>query len=243
MNNGPVLYGNRRTGSITNCAAGFALARSGSVSETSTVTPGNPILGPLRRANAIRLWLLNQFWLAELRARGVELGTRVVCHGRPCVVRHPASRIQIGNEVCLNSSPRGNPLGNTRPATIRTLRPDAEIVIESFVGASGCAICAAKSVHIGEGTFIGADAMILDNDFHSPEGEFRWGDAAPENPRPVVIGRGVFIGARAMILKGVIIGDRAVVGAGAVVTRDVPAQHLATGNPARVQARNANGSK
>jgi len=48
----------------------------------------------------------------------------------------------------------------------------------------------------------------------------------------VIIGRGCFIGARAIILKGVTIGDCAVVGAGAVVTRDVPAGHLAAGNPA-----------
>jgi acetyltransferase-like isoleucine patch superfamily enzyme len=78
------------------------------------------------------------------------------------------------------------------------------------------------------------DAMIFDNDFHSPEGEFRWGDAAPDNPKPIKIGRGVFIGARALVLKGVTIGDRAVIGAGAVVTKDVPTQHIAVGNPARL---------
>jgi len=44
----------------------------------------------------------------------------------------------------------------------------------------------------------------------------------------------VFIGARAIVLKGVTIGDRAVIGAGAVVTKDVPAFHLAVGNPVEV---------
>ena len=52
--------------------------------------------------------------------------------------------------------------------------------------------------------------------------------------RPVRIGRGCFIGARAILLKGVTLGDRAIVGAGAVVTRDVPAGHIAVGNPARI---------
>ena len=98
-------------------------------------------------------------------------------------------------------------------------------------------IVAAASVRIGEGTFVGADAMIFDNDFHAPVGEFRWGEFAPENPRPVIIGRGAFIGARAMVLKGVTIGDRTVVGAGAVVTKDVPAHHFAVGNPARILPR------
>lgn len=198
------------------------------------MTPGNPILWPFQRANAVRLWLFNQLWLAELRARGVEVGAQAVCHGRPYVVRHPDSRIQVGEGVCLNSALRGNPLGNARPATLRTLRPGAEIVLDRFVGASGCAICAAVSIRIGEGTFIGADAMIFDNDFHSPEGEFRWGAVALDNPKPIVIGRGVFIGARALVLKGVTIGDRAVIGAGAVVTKDVPPRHTAVGNPARI---------
>jgi acetyltransferase-like isoleucine patch superfamily enzyme len=198
------------------------------------VTPGNPILWPLKRANAVRRWLLNQLWLAELRVRGVELGPRALFNGRPYVVRHAGSRIQLGEQVCFNSSLRSNPLGNARPVTLRTLRPGAEIILDRFVGVSGCAICAAASIRIGEGTFVGADAMIFDNDFHSPEGEFRWGNAAPDNPKPIVVGRGVFIGARALVLKGVTIGDRAVIGAGAVVTKDVPARHMAVGNPARV---------
>lgn len=198
------------------------------------MTPGNPILWPLNRINALRRWLLNQLWQAELRFRGVELGAQTWFNGRPYVVRHAGSRIQLGEQVCCNSSLRSNPLGNARPVTLRTLRAGAEIILDRFVGVSGCSICAAASIRIGEGTFVGADAMVFDNDFHSPEGEFRWGDAAPDNPKPIVIGRGVFIGARALVLKGVTIGDRAVIGAGAVVTKDVPPQHTAVGNPARL---------
>lgn len=58
-----------------------------------------------------------------------------------------------------------------------------------------------------------------------------------ENCRPVVIGRECWIGGHATICPGVTIGDRAVVGAGAVVIRDVPADSLAVGNPARVIKR------
>lgn len=198
------------------------------------MTEGNWILKPLRQLNGVRRWLLNQLWMAELRARGVELHSGHIFNGRPCIVRHPGSRIQLGENVCCNSSTRSNPLSNARPVTIRTLRSGAEIVLDSHVGVSSCAICAAASIRLGEGTFVGADAMIFDNDFHSPEGEYRWGIAAPDNPKPIVIGRGVFIGTRALVLKGVTIGDRAIVGAGAVVTKDVPSRHLAVGNPARV---------
>ena len=59
-------------------------------------------------------------------------------------------------------------------------------------------------------------------------------DEHQANARPVIFGRGVFVGARAIILKGVTVGNFAVIGAAAVVTCDVPPRHLAVGNPARV---------
>ncbi len=55
--------------------------------------------------------------------------------------------------------------------------------------------------------------------------------------RPIHIGRNVWIGGVAIILPGVIIGDDALIGAGSVVTRDVPARATAFGNPARVRAQ------
>lgn len=56
----------------------------------------------------------------------------------------------------------------------------------------------------------------------------------PLQTAPIVVGEDAFVGARAMVLPGVTIGARAVVGAGSVVTRDVPANAVVTGNPARV---------
>jgi acetyltransferase-like isoleucine patch superfamily enzyme len=188
----------------------------------------------LRRVNAVRRGLLNAFWLAEARFRGFELGDRIILNGRPCLRRHDGSRIALADGVCLNSSLRSNPLGCSQPVVLRTLRPGAEIILGRGVGLSGNSVCAALRIHIGEGTFVGAGAMIFDNDFHAPVGEWAWGDAAPGNPQPIIIGRGVFVGARAIILKGVTIGDRAIVGAGAVVTKDVPARRCVVGNPARV---------
>ena len=191
----------------------------------------------LRSVNTLRRKLINLFWLSEARLRGWKLGVGVVFNGRPYLKREKGSRIELGDKVCLNSSLRSNPIGCSRPVSLRTLRPVAEIILGKGVGLSSTAICAAVRVEIGEGTFVGADTYIFDNDFHAPIGEWNWGDSTPDNPRPVIIGRGVFIGARAIILKGVTIGDRAVVGAGAVVSKDVPAGHVAVGNPARVFTR------
>jgi acetyltransferase-like isoleucine patch superfamily enzyme len=192
------------------------------------------VLKLLKGVNAIRRMFLNFLWLAEARLRGLKMGTSIMFNGRPYLYRISGSRIVLGNRVCCNSSLRSNPLGCARPVSLRTMRPGAEIILGNRVGLSGTSVCAAARIEIGEGTFVGADAMIFDNDFHAPVGEWYWGHPTPENPQPVIIGRGVFIGARAIILKGVKLGDRAIVGAGAVVSRDVPARHLAVGNPARI---------
>jgi acetyltransferase-like isoleucine patch superfamily enzyme len=86
--------------------------------------------------------------------------------------------------------------------------------------------CGAE-VTIGAGTLISWDVVIMDRDYHAL-------DADAEVCRPVRIGERVWIGCRATVLKGVTIGDGAVVAAGSVVTRDVPAGALVAGNPARV---------
>jgi maltose O-acetyltransferase len=55
-----------------------------------------------------------------------------------------------------------------------------------------------------------------------------------ESGRPISIGDGAWLGGGVIVCPGVTIGERTVVGAGAVVTRDLPADVLATGVPARV---------
>lgn len=89
-----------------------------------------------------------------------------------------------------------------------------------------------KSIKIGERAAIAHDVTIMDSDAHSiVENGF-------EMTKPIVIGDDVWIGSRAMILKGVTIGNGAVVAAGAIVTKDVPANVLVAGIPARIVKRN-----
>ena len=76
--------------------------------------------------------------------------------------------------------------------------------------------------------------MITDTDFHSVQIEYR--RESPDTHvvvAPVRISDGVFIGARVIILKGVTIGENAVIGAGSVVTKDVHANEVWAGNPAK----------
>ena len=108
-------------------------------------------------------------------------------------------------------------------------------MLERNVGASGVSITAATSVVVGEGTLLGADTLITDTDFHLPGQDGSWGTDPAAVSAPVRIGKRCFLGARVIVLKGVSIGDGAVVAAGAVVTKDVPAEHLAFGNPAQTR--------
>jgi len=174
-------------------------------------------------------------WLLEARLKGCSLGNGVKCSGRPLISVARGSRLTIGDGVSINSTLRSNPLGCFQPSVLRTLCPQSELVLEPRVGMSASVICAAISIRIGEGTILGSGALILDNDFHHPVKNFGWDCDPAHGARPVSIGRGVFIGARAIVLKGVTIGDRAIIGAGAVVTGDVPARHLAVGNPAQIK--------
>jgi acetyltransferase-like isoleucine patch superfamily enzyme len=185
-------------------------------------------------------WLRNlagALWRAEARFKGAQLTGAAHFEGRPIISVHPGSRMLFGENLVLNSAARANPVGCFQPCVLRTLAPDAELIIDRDVGLSGAVVCAGKSIRIGEHTIVGSGAMILDNDFHELTPEGRWRDEYASNARPVLIGKSVFIGARAVILKGVTIGDRAIVGAAAVVTQDVPAGQIAAGNPARVFAR------
>ncbi len=176
----------------------------------------------------------SKLWTLEARLRGIEVGNGVEFLGRSIMTRHPGSVFVLGAGGTYGSSVRCNPLGNAQPCVLRTMAGGARLEIGERVGMSSTTVCAAASVSIGEGTICGAGAMIIDNDFHTPTAPWDWAIGYKATARPVRIGRGCFIGARAIVLKGVTIGDRAVIGAGAVVTQDVPAGAVVAGNPARI---------
>jgi maltose O-acetyltransferase len=86
-------------------------------------------------------------------------------------------------------------------------------------------------ITIGDDTRIGPGVQLLTPTHPLAPGLRREGW---ESARPITIGRNVWLGGTVVVCPGVTIGDDAVVGAGSVVTRDLPAGVLAVGNPARV---------
>jgi acetyltransferase-like isoleucine patch superfamily enzyme len=93
----------------------------------------------------------------------------------------------------------------------------------------GSSITAYKQVKIGRHCLLGHHLLIVDGNEHGIEQR----EVAPP-AAPVIIEDHVWIGSHTIILPGVCIGRHAAIGAGSVVTRDIPANCLAVGNPARV---------
>ena len=106
-----------------------------------------------------------------------------------------------------------------------------------------------KFTRVGKGVFINFGCTFLDRGGITSEDDVVLGAGVqlrtenhPENPeqrhnvytRPILLRKGAWIGAGALILPGVTVGEHAIVGAGSVVTRDVPDGMIVAGNPARV---------
>jgi acetyltransferase-like isoleucine patch superfamily enzyme len=94
---------------------------------------------------------------------------------------------------------------------------------------NGAHIGVSNAVIIGENVRIAPYSLILDNDFHDLQNRKKDGKNAP-----IIIGDNVWIATRATILKGVKIGEGAIVATGAVVTKDVPPRCVVAGVPAKV---------
>ena len=110
------------------------------------------------------------------------------------------------------------------------------VVGDRCVIGRGSSITGHLQIEIGNDVFFGPNVYVTDQNHSASDPELPIGhQIAPE--RSVRIGDGSWIGTNAVILPGVTVGERAIVGAGAVVTRDVPDGAVAVGSPARLIER------
>lgn len=187
---------------------------------------------PWKAGNEIRRWLI---WpLAWWTLRGVQVGSGWRCYGLPIIQRRRRSRICIGRRMNLRSTPRSNPLGPNHAVIISTRRRGASLTIGDDFGMTGGALVCDERITIGHRVWVGANTIIADTDFHPLDPDLRRVRPLAAKTAPIAIADDVFIGMNALILKGVHIGEGAVIAAGSAVSRDVPPRTLAAGNPAQI---------
>lgn len=189
---------------------------------------------PWLATTGVRRLLSVPYLRLAFAVHGVAWGRRWRVFGMPVLQRHRESRIDIGDGVYLRSWSRSNPLMPNHRVVLSTRRAGAVIQIGADCGFTGTTIVADQRVQIGDRVQVGANATIVDTDFHPLTPEDRRADMYAGDSAPVTIGDDVFIGMQSIVLKGVTVGAGSVIGAGSVVASDVPPRSVVAGNPARV---------
>lgn len=193
-----------------------------------------PLFGALYRLHVFvresAHWLARFFWNEPLfRSQCASIGPRFYMEQLPYMTGE--GRIAIGEGVRISGKIQ---IGFGR---LEGPQPLPELIVGdgTFIGSS-CEFNVARRLQIGRHCLLASGVRVRDWDGHPLDANERrshkrvGGDGA----KAVIIGDDVWIGANAMILKGITIGDRAVIAAGAIVTRDVAADTVVGGNPARL---------
>lgn len=108
---------------------------------------------------------------------------------------------------------------------------DSHITIGDFcIILPGVRIAAASGITVGNNCMFATNSYVTDADWHDQYDR----TSAPGKTAEIVLHDNVWIGDSAIVCKGVTIGENSIVGAGAVVTRDVPPNVIVAGNPARI---------
>ncbi len=163
-----------------------------------------------------------------------EFGADTVVAGRP-EIRHGSATIVIKSRSLIEGR-------------LVAQAPNARIVVGSntFIG-KGTLVAAASSIEIGDDVLISFGGLLMDTSAHSKDGSERKADLQEWRAQrgknwndipaaPITVCSGAWIGAHVIVLPGVRIGKGAIVGAGSVVTSDVPDYGTVAGNPARLIA-------
>ena len=190
--------------------------------------------GFVRFFKRVRNRLNSYYNLLRLNLYGVEHGRHCVIHGKLYITLFPTASVKIGNNLYFSSGWGINALSTNRRGMIYATE-NARIIIGNHVGMSSTVLWAHKQIAIGDHVKIGGNCTLIDTDSHNKDflvrrGQYTdWGESAP-----ITIEDDVFIGMNCIILKGVTIGARSIIAAGSVVTKNIPSDCIAGGNPAKV---------
>lgn len=153
-------------------------------------------------------------------------------------------QVFIGDDFLFTSGDCINPICKNIRGSLITVTSESRIIIGDRVGISSACLWSKELIKIGNDVNIGGDCLIIDNDAHShnymERRRLNIVSVSEENSlksipsAPILIENDVWIGARCQILKGVHIGARSIIAAGSIVTKNIPADVVAGGNPCKI---------
>ncbi len=176
---------------------------------------------------SLKMYLITYLFYAECFLKNIFIGNNNLFYGQMKIFKTDNSTMKIGNSNVFRSSKFSNLVGINRPCILSTLLPGASLEISNNCGLSGVVINCFKEIKISNHVMIGANTLIMDGDWHLD-------DSRAGECKPVTIENNVWIGVNVTILKGVVIGENSVIGAGSIVTQSIPKNVYAAGNPCRV---------
>ena len=203
---------------------------------------------PFNKLFHLHRWMVKIVMLRYNRIKmilqGVSIGKNAKVYNSVYLDIHPKSQVTIGHDFTITSGGNYNPLCRNIKGCIVAERSNTKITIGNHVGMSAPCLWAKKEINVGNYVNIGGDCIIIDSDAHNLDWKIRDSgimfstketlDVHTAKCAPINIQDHVLIGARCIILKGVTIGENSVIAAGSIVTKDVPANVIAGGNPCKV---------
>ena len=192
---------------------------------------------PLLREIRYKYWNRLFFRLIGIRyGKNMQINNKIYVRG--------CGDVTIGDDFRFTSDGCINPICRNIRGAFYLGKPHVKIKIGDRVGMSSVCLWSNEEIKIGNDVNIGGDTLVLDNDAHPIDYELRRRIERNDSEQvssddsvktaPVIIEDDVWIGARCIILKGVRIGSRSIIAAGSVVTKDIPSDCIAGGNPCKV---------
>lgn len=158
------------------------------------------------------------YWTFSFKQHTKRVGCGLQVQG-PCVI-YGDGTIEAGDNLVIRS--------RAHEKVEIFVAPNAQLMIGNNVFINqGVRIVCTTSISLGDECLLGDESLLIDNDYHGVGGN-------PPRCAPITLGKGVWLGSRVIVLRGVTIGEKSIIGAGAVVAKSIPTHVLAVGVPARV---------
>ena len=159
-----------------------------------------------------------------LRCKGIKTNGIVYSGGLLFASKAKGSGMSIGRNCRFMNWSMGNLIGLNHRCIIATGNKEAKLTIGNNCSFSGVSLWCFYSITLGNNVRVGANVTIMDGDAHQD-------DPRAGKNKPIVIEDNVWIGGNVVVKKGVKIGHNSIIGMNSVVTKDIPSNCVAIGNP------------